>query len=146
MGTDKSFYITVEVMKSILWNMRLLVQVLITGCCCNSCLVPRTTCLRGKPVGFWVRLSQSHEPGAQGDREAAEGLAVSPLCDRQHVDVPKSQITFLDYVVSPCFEALRGLAPATAEAALANIGVARHHWEDQPRRNPSTMFSLDDLP
>ena len=83
---------------------------------------------------------------AQGDREAAEGLAVSPLCDRERVDVPKSQITFLDYVVAPCFEALRGLAPATAEAALANIGVARRHWEDQPRRNPSTLFPLDDLP
>ena len=83
---------------------------------------------------------------AQGDREAAEGLAVSPLCDRDRVDVPKSQITFLDFVVAPCFEALRGLAPATAEAALANIGVARAHWQDQPRRNPSTMFALDDLP
>ena len=35
----------------------------------------------------------------QGDREAAQGLCVSPLCDRARVDVPKSQMTFLDYVV-----------------------------------------------
>ena len=70
---------------------------------------------------------------------------MSPLCDRERVDVPKSQITFLDYVVAPCFEALRGLAPDTAAAALANIGAARAYWEAQPRRNPSVMFALDDL-
>ena len=82
---------------------------------------------------------------AQGDREAAQGLPVSPLCDRGRVDVPKSQITFLDYVVLPCFEALRGLAPKTAATAIANVGAAHAHWDAQPCRTPSIMFALDDV-
>jgi len=82
----------------------------------------------------------------QGDRERRAQLPVSPLCDKERVDVPKSQLTFLEYVVRPCFEALRGLAPATAAAALRNVEAARRHWEDQPQRVPSaTLFPLDDL-
>ena len=71
---------------------------------------------------------------------------MSPLCDRDRVDVPKSQLTFLEYVVRPCFEALRAFAPETAAVALRNIEAGRRHWEGQPRRNASsTLFPLDDL-
>ncbi|KAK9908731.1 hypothetical protein WJX75_002027 [Coccomyxa subellipsoidea] len=83
---------------------------------------------------------------AQGDRERREGLPVSPLCDRERVDVPKSQLTFLEYVVRPCFEAVRSLAPETAAIALRNVEAGCRHWEEQPRRCPSnTIFPLDDL-
>jgi hypothetical protein len=71
---------------------------------------------------------------------------VSPLCDRERVDVPKSQLTFLEYVVRPCFEAVRSLAPETAAIALRNVEAGCRHWEEQPRRCPSnTIFPLDDL-
>jgi hypothetical protein len=73
-------------------------------------------------------------------------MAVSPLCDRKRVDVPKSQVTFLDYVVRPCFEALKGLAPVTAAAALKNIDAAHAYWTEQRQRASQAMvFALEDL-
>ena len=85
----------------------------------------------------------------QGDRERAEGLTASPLCDRQRVDVPKSQLTFLDYVVRPTFEALHSFAPATSAAALRNIEAAKQHWEHLQQRAQSggsaTVFAIDDV-
>ncbi|CBJ27187.1 conserved unknown protein [Ectocarpus siliculosus] len=38
----------------------------------------------------------------QGDKEAARGLAVSPLCDRRDQNLPKSQCDFIDFIVRPC--------------------------------------------
>ncbi|CAL8461903.1 g1434 [Coccomyxa elongata] len=101
-----------------------------------------------KPLKYSLQWTERimAENFAQGDRERREALPVSPLCDRERVDVPKSQLTFLEYVVRPCFEALRALAPETAAIALRNIEIGRRHWEEQPRRNASsTMFPLDDL-
>ncbi len=85
----------------------------------------------------------------QGDRERAEGMPVSPLCDRHKVDVPKSQITFLEYVVRPTFEALRDFAPATAARALGNTEAARSHWERSQLRMrqqlSASLFPMDDV-
>lgn len=67
----------------------------------------------------------------QGDAEKKRGIPVSPLCDRDKVEVPKSQLAFLTYVVKPTFEALKGLAPVTAGNALDNIDIAVRHWEQQ---------------
>ena len=58
-------------------------------------------------------------------------MAVSALCDREKVEVPKSQLAFLTYVVKPTFESLRGLAPVTAGLALDNIDIAVRYWESQ---------------
>eukprot|EP00903_Cladosiphon_okamuranus_P009663 g9194.t1 len=38
----------------------------------------------------------------QGDKEAARGLAVSPLCDRSDQNLAKSQCDFIDFIVRPC--------------------------------------------
>ena len=67
----------------------------------------------------------------QGDAEKKRGMAVSPLCDRDKVEVPKSQLAFLTYVVKPTFEALKGLAHVTAGHALDNIETAVNYWEQQ---------------
>jgi 3'5'-cyclic nucleotide phosphodiesterase len=67
----------------------------------------------------------------QGDKERECGMSVSPLCDRDRVSVPKSQLTFLDYVVKPSYEALHDLAPNTAAMALAGIEAARQRWASQ---------------
>lgn len=74
----------------------------------------------------------------QGDAEKKRGMPVSVLCDREKVEVPKSQLAFLTYVVKPTFEALKGLAPVTAGHALDNIEIAVRHWEQQVevRRQP----------
>ena len=58
-------------------------------------------------------------------------MPVSALCDREKVEVPKSQLAFLTYVVKPTFESLKGLAPITAALALDNIDIAVRYWESQ---------------
>ena len=58
-------------------------------------------------------------------------MPVSALCDWEKVEVPKSQLAFLTYVVKPTFESLKGLAPVTAGYALDNIDIAVQHWEQQ---------------
>ncbi|KAK9820126.1 hypothetical protein WJX72_006367 [[Myrmecia] bisecta] len=84
---------------------------------------------------------------SQGDKERERGLPVSPLCDREKVQVPKSQMTFLDYVVKPSYEALKWLAPHTAERALHNIERAKQHWASVTRASGQSLSpqqSLDD--
>lgn len=38
----------------------------------------------------------------QGDKEFAQGLPLSPLCDRREKNLPKSQCDFIDFIVRPC--------------------------------------------
>jgi cAMP-specific phosphodiesterase 4 len=47
----------------------------------------------------------------QGDMEKKAGLAVSPLCDRNTVDISKSQIGFINFVVMPTYEVLLNVIP-----------------------------------
>ena len=51
----------------------------------------------------WSELISS-EFFAQGDKELAEGLAVSPLCNKDKHFLPKSQCDFVDFVVRPSME------------------------------------------
>lgn len=37
----------------------------------------------------------------QGDREKAEGLEVSPMCDRASVTLCNMQLGFIEFVVAP---------------------------------------------
>jgi hypothetical protein len=47
----------------------------------------------------------------QGDEERNAGLTISPLCDRNTVDVVKSQLGFINFVVLPTFEILLNVIP-----------------------------------
>ena len=67
--------------------------------------------------------------GLQGDLERSKGLPVSILCDRERNEVPKSQMTFLEYVVKPTFEAIQVLLPSGAAKALQNVEGGKQHWE-----------------
>lgn len=51
----------------------------------------------------------------QGDREKVVGLPVSMLCDREKIDINKSQIGFINFVVKPSFECLGNLLPEIIE-------------------------------
>ncbi|GAA50901.1 calcium/calmodulin-dependent 3' 5'-cyclic nucleotide phosphodiesterase [Clonorchis sinensis] len=42
----------------------------------------------------------------QGDREKELNLPISPLCDRNTVVVPQSQLGFIDFIVEPSFQVL----------------------------------------
>ena len=67
--------------------------------------------------------------GPLGDLEREKWMLVSPLCDREKVEIGKSQLIFLERVVRPCYNALRGLAPNSAALALQYVDEACHHWE-----------------
>ena len=74
-------------------------------------------------------LPGSASAGLQGDLERSKGLPVSILCDRERNEVPKSQMTFLEYVVKPTFEAIQVLLPSGAAKALRNVEGGKQHWE-----------------
>ena len=40
---------------------------------------------------------------SQGDLERAQGLPVSPLCDRATTSRAQSQINFIEFVVAPIY-------------------------------------------
>ncbi|CAH8867363.1 unnamed protein product [Trichobilharzia szidati] len=61
----------------------------------------------------------------QGDRERELNLPISPLCDRNTVIVPQSQIGFIDFIVEPSFQVLGDMIerivnpPQTETSALS---------------------------
>lgn len=65
----------------------------------------------------------------QGDIEKRKGMAVSPQCDRDKVEIARSQLAFLERVVKPCYLTLQMLAPNAAGVALHICEGAKVHWE-----------------
>lgn len=61
-----------------------------------------------KPWGIHRRWSMRvvQEFHAQGDRERAMDLPISPLCDREHFELAKSQTGFLQFVCIPMWQEL----------------------------------------
>jgi hypothetical protein len=47
----------------------------------------------------------------QGDEERKANLSISPLCDRNTVDISKTQLGFINFVVLPTFEILLDVIP-----------------------------------
>ena len=62
----------------------------------------------------------------QGDQERNLGLPISPYCDRGNVNVPSCQIGFIDYVVSPLFEAFNSFQPIPT--LLTQLSQNREYW------------------
>ena len=62
---------------------------------------------------------------AQGDRERAAGLAVSPMMDRTATSTALSQMNFIEFIVAPLYSqvtrrplhAMRGASPGQAKPA-----------------------------
>ncbi|CAE8623560.1 unnamed protein product [Polarella glacialis] len=57
-------------------------------------------------------LSVVDEFHAQGDKEKRLGLPISPLCDREGFDLPKSQAGFLQFICLPTFTEIARLEEA----------------------------------
>ncbi|KAL4441504.1 hypothetical protein ABPG77_002008 [Micractinium sp. CCAP 211/92] len=71
---------------------------------------------------------------AQGDKESALGLPVSAICDRGRASVPQSQLTFIEYVVRPCFSALAEFAPNFVSRVQPHIDSAQRYWRQQQQQ------------
>ncbi|KAJ1605745.1 cGMP phosphodiesterase A4 [Cryptosporidium canis] len=98
------------------------------------------TCLKAADIGHgtlkwtqhykWCR-SVVEEFFLQGDEEKALSLPISPICDRESTDVPKSQVGFLNFVCLPLFQELcyvdvEGGVRRCIDRILENI----NNWED----------------
>jgi len=58
---------------------------------------------------------------AQGDRERDLGRSISALCDRRSVNVAESQISYVNFIVKPCFTALRSICDLGCPEGLENL-------------------------
>jgi len=62
-------------------------------------------CHPAKPWNLHQKWSDliTKEFFSQGDKELENDIPLSPLCDKNKVDIPKSQCNFIDFLVRPCF-------------------------------------------
>lgn len=63
----------------------------------------------------------------QGDQEKAKGLPVGPLHDRDTVNIPKSQIGFIDFIVLPLWETWNSLVEKKS-VQLDNLHKNHERW------------------
>jgi len=49
----------------------------------------------------------------QGDKEKAMNIPISFLCDRETVNIPRSQVGFINNIIRPTFELVKALLPNT---------------------------------
>jgi len=75
---------------------------------------------------------------AQGDAEASQGLAISPLCDRATgmKSVPQSQIGFIDFVVMPYLNLIVQIIPET-QRVVDGLKDTKAFWEDEKAKGAS---------
>jgi hypothetical protein len=76
----------------------------------------------------------------QGDREQELGLTVQPLNDRAKVNIPQSQMGFIEFLVAPMvFNVVRLMLPVTplAEEMLNNLELWVHEWVEKTDPPPS---------
>ena len=76
---------------------------------------------------IWVELL-SEEYWLQGDKEKSLGIEVSFLCDRNDINIPKSQIGFFKFVIIPSFNILNSLLPGL-EFTTDNINKNFEEWK-----------------
>jgi len=79
----------------------------------------------------WSELILS-EYFLQGDTERTLGRSISPLCDRESVSIPDSQIGFIDFIVKPLYEAVAQCY--NAEPALQNMGETSMMWIEERKK------------
>ncbi|KAM7534848.1 hypothetical protein Aperf_G00000117659 [Anoplocephala perfoliata] len=94
----------------------------------------------------WVYLLME-EFFLQGDRERAAGLDISPMCDRETATVEKSQVSFIDFISHPLWEAWCDLVHPAAQSILELLEYNRSwyfnliHADDhqQQQKEPEEM-------
>lgn len=83
---------------------------------------------------------------AQGDEEKALGLPVSPMCDRAAgmLTIPKGQLTFVNFVVSPYLKPFAELADEVNEA-MEELAKNAEFWKarDAEQATFSQIFGED---
>ncbi|KAH8863568.1 cAMP-specific 3',5'-cyclic phosphodiesterase 4B [Schistosoma japonicum] len=69
----------------------------------------------------------------QGDKERKLSLEISPMCDRESVEVEKSQVSFIDFVCHPLWETWCDLVHPCAQLVLDTLEDNRDWYECQAK-------------
>eukprot|EP00741_Cyanophora_paradoxa_P000944 tig00000448_g912.t1 len=111
-------------------DARLLLQVALKACDIGHA---------SKPLP--LHIAWSHRVNAeffsQGDKERELGIPVSPFMDRTgdtRERLPKSQIGFVDFVVSPLVTSVAALVPALGDSLVRNLRTNYEHWQAELAR------------
>jgi hypothetical protein len=66
---------------------------------------------------------------AQGEAEVASGVAVSAMCDREKVSMPRAQLNFVSIFLRPTLDAAADAVPSWAAAARTCLDDTVRKWE-----------------
>jgi len=96
---------------------------------------------QGKSAGIAYQWSMRilKEFFIQGEIEKQLALPVSPLCDRKTIDIPASQVGFIDFIVRPSFDLLARIAPPVKD--IAHVELARN--KDEWKRSEMTYIEVE---
>jgi len=88
----------------------------------------------GNPMKPWhlcqkLSMLVMEEFFAQGDLEKLHGIPIGMLNDRTKVNMPNSQIGFIEYLIVPMVESVVHLFPALDVLAI-NLAQNMHNWRD----------------
>ena len=73
----------------------------------------------------------------QGDREAAENMPISPLCDRSTTKIAEAQVGFMNFVVRPSFVLLWRCLPNVADIILSQLDTNLKYWNEEKAKDLS---------
>ncbi|KAJ8330136.1 3',5'-cyclic-nucleotide phosphodiesterase [Batrachochytrium dendrobatidis] len=76
----------------------------------------------------WTQLIME-EFFRQGDEEKARGMPISTFMNRETTDVPKCQLGFIDFIVSPLYETWSGYMKEDVDFHIKNIQANKAFWK-----------------
>jgi high affinity cGMP-specific 3',5'-cyclic phosphodiesterase 9 len=87
------------------------------------------------PMRHWKASSKAafnvmEEFFLQGDQEKKRNMKVSMLCDREKENIPKSQMGFIDFFVSPLTEQFLNLFPECGTDFATELVANRLRWQN----------------
>ncbi|KAG1698116.1 cAMP-specific 3',5'-cyclic phosphodiesterase [Nymphon striatum] len=74
----------------------------------------------------------------QGDKEHAQGLEMSPMCDRLSSTMEQTQVGFIDYVVHPLWETWADLVHPDAQDILDSLESNREWFQSRIPLTPTS--------
>ncbi|XP_053203195.1 cAMP-specific 3',5'-cyclic phosphodiesterase-like isoform X3 [Panonychus citri] len=98
-----------------------------------------------KPLNLyrrWVNMI-FEESFMQGDKERAQGLDISPMCDRHNTVIEKYQVSFIDYIVHPLYETWADLVNPDAQDILDALEENRDWFQSQIPASPPSDEKSD---
>jgi len=77
----------------------------------------------------------------QGDAEKQLGLPVSINCDRDTVNVARTQTGFVNFLVSPLFHTFHSYAPAL-QPVVDQLDINHSHYANEARKGMASLVTL----